>query len=189
MPLVLAPILVILACVALIPFSMIQRFRMGTVRRRARRWVTALNLIGVGTSAALFMAAALISSRWIPEAPAYTLTGLGAGSVMGLFGTVLTKWEYRGGRLEYTPNRWLVLVITGLVAARVLYGFWRGWYTWQGGLQSTDLIAASGVSGSMAAGAVVLGYYLTFWAGVHRRTVRGRRTSTGPSAGGVRDVQ
>ncbi len=96
--------------------------------------------------------------------------------VLGLVGTVLTRWEYRAGRLQYTPNRWLVLLITGLVAARVLFGFWRSWYAWRSGLESAAWIAASGVTGSMSAGAVVLGYYLTFWAGVHRRTVLAKQT-------------
>ena len=176
MPLLLVPVLIVLAVLVLIPISIIQRFRMGTARRPARGWVAALNLFAVALSAALFAVTALVSSRWIPEAPAYTLAGLGAGAVLGLLGFALTRWEYGPrGRLQYTPNRWLVLGVTGLVAARVLYGFWRSWYAWQGGLESMAWIAASGVSGSMSAGAVVLGYYLTFWAGVHRRTVRAGR--------------
>ena len=170
MPLLLIPVLIVLVVVALIPFSIVQRFRSGTARRRARSWVAAVNLIGLVISVALFAATALISSRWIPDAPAYTLSGLGAGAALGLLGLVLTRWEYTSGRrLDYTPNRWLVLLVTGVVAARVIYGLWRSWYAWQGGVESMAWVAASGVTGSMAAGAVVLGYYLTFWAGVHRR--------------------
>jgi hypothetical protein len=169
-PLVLAAVLIVLACVALIPLSIVQRFRMGTIRRRARRWVAAVNLAGLGLSAGLFLAGAAIASAWIPAAPAYTLAGFGAGLVLGAFGILLTRWHYAaGGRLEYTPNRWLVLAVTGVVAARVLYGFWRSWYAWQGGLESMAWIAASGVAGSMAAGAVVLGYYLMFWGAVYRK--------------------
>ena len=173
MPLVLAAVLIVLACVALIPFSIVQRFRRGTLRRRARRWVAAVNLGGLGLSAGLFLAGALLSTPWIPAAPAYTLAGFGAGLGLGALGVVLTKWHsVPGGRLEYTPNRWLVLAVTGVVAARVLYGFWRSWYAWQGGLESMAWIAGSGVAGSMSAGAVVLGYYLTFWTGVYRRADR-----------------
>jgi hypothetical protein len=169
-PIVLAAVLIVLACVALIPFSIVQRFRMGTIRRRARRWVAAANLAGLGLSAGLFLAGAVLSSPWIPAAPAYTFAGFGAGLVLGAFGIALTRWHHApGGRLEYTPNRWLVLGVTGVVAARVLYGFWRSWYAWQGGVETMAWIAASGVPGSMAAGAVVLGYYLTFWSSVYRR--------------------
>ena len=142
MPVVVAAILVVLASVALIPVSLVLRFRMGTARRRARGWVAAVNLCAVAVSAALFLAGALAASRWVADAPAYTLVGLAAGAILGLAGTVLTTWEYRAGRLEYTPNRWLVLTVTGVVAARVLYGFWRSWQAWQGGVESTAWIEA-----------------------------------------------
>ena len=176
MPLVLAAVLIVLACVALVPFSIVQRFRSGTTRRRARRWVAAINLAGLTLSALLFAGGALLSTPWIPAAPAYALAGFGAGLVLGALGIVLTRWHsVPRGRLEYTPNRWLVLAVTSVVAARVLYGFWRSWYAWQIGLESMAWIAASGVVGSMAAGAVVLGYYLTFWAAVYRRAARTSR--------------
>jgi len=67
------------------------------------------------------------------------------------------------------PNRPLVLLITVVVAARVLYGFWRGWHAWQNAEAGTSWLAASGATGSLAVGAVVLGYYFTYWAGVARR--------------------
>ena len=176
MPLIALAILIVLAFIAVIPLSIIQRFRMGTARRTARQWVATLNLTAVGLSVALFLAGALITSRWIPEALPYTLYGLAGGCVLGLLGTALTRWEYVGGRVAYTPNRWLVLTITLLVTARVLYGFWRGWDAWRTGLESAAWVAASGVAGSMSAGAVVLGYYLIFWAGVRRRIRRHEHT-------------
>jgi TRAP-type C4-dicarboxylate transport system permease small subunit len=78
--------------------------------------------------------------------------------------------------MKYTPNRWLVLAITLLVTARVLYGFWRGWEAWRASLESAAWVTASGVAGSLSAGAVVLGYYLVFWWGVRRRVRRHERT-------------
>jgi hypothetical protein len=74
--------------------------------------------------------------------------------------------------LHYTPNRWLVLAITLVVTARVLYGFWRAWESWRAGLSEGSWFVAAGVAGSMAAGAVVLGYYLVYWIGVRRRLRR-----------------
>jgi hypothetical protein len=169
MPLIALAILVVLGVIALIPFSIIQRFRMGTARRPARRWVATLNLIAIAISLALFIAGALITSQWIPQAFTYTLAGLALGCVLGLVGTVLTRWEQVGGRIQYTPSRWLVLTITLLVTARVCYGFWRSWDAWRASVDNMAWVATSGVAGSMSAGAVVLGYYLIFWTGVRRR--------------------
>jgi hypothetical protein len=82
---------------------------------------------------------------------------------------MLSRWEATPGALHYTPNRWLVLAITLSVASRLLYGMWRGWQAWQAGLNGAPWLVASGAAGSLAAGAVVLGYYLIYWLGVRRR--------------------
>jgi hypothetical protein len=171
-PLLALAILAILLFVALIPLSLIQRFRLGTRRRQARGWVAMLNLIAVVFSALLFLAGAFVTSRWIPEALTYTLAGLGAGCVLGVLGIGLTRWDDSGRRLHYTPNRWLVLTITVVVTARVLYGFWRTWEAWHASVETMAWVAASGVAASMSAGAVVLGYYLIFWTGIRLRIRR-----------------
>src|SRR5687767_15477747 len=143
MPLVALAILIVLAVIALIPISIIQRLRLGISRRQARGWVAALNLIAVGLSVALFLLGAFVTSRWIPEALTYTLAGLGVGSLLGLLGTALTRWEYAEGRVFYTPNRWLVIGITLVVTARVLYGFWRTWEAWRASVDTMTWVAAS----------------------------------------------
>jgi hypothetical protein len=175
-PLIALAILIVLAFIAVIPFSIIQRFRMGTARRTARRWVATVNLTAVALSVVLVLAGTLMTSRWIPEALTYTLYGLAGGCVLGLLGTALTRWEYVGETMKYTPNRWLVLAITLVVTARLMYGFWRGWHAWRAGLDHASWVAASGAAGSLAAGAVVLGYYLIYWAGVRRRLRRHQRS-------------
>lgn len=169
MPLLALFVFVVLAIIALIPISIIQRFRVGTARRQARGWVAALNMGAIGFSVTLFLISAYLASRWVPEALAYTLTGLGAGAVLGVAGLALTRWEHGSGRVYYTPNRWLVLAITVVVAARVGYGFWRTWEAWRASVESMAWVAASGAAASMSAGAVVLGYYLVYWAGVRAR--------------------
>jgi hypothetical protein len=171
-PLIALLIFVVLAIIVLIPFSIVQRFRVGTSRRQARAWFASLNLVAIGFSVVLFLVGAFITSHWIPEALTYTLTGFGAGCVLGLLGVGLTRWEYAGRQLQYTPNRWLVLTITMVVAARVLYGLWRTWEAWRASLESMAWVAASGVAASMSAGAVALGYYLIFWTGIRRRIRR-----------------
>ena len=164
----------ILLSIALLPLTLIQRYRVGTARRPARAWVAALNLAALAFSTALFLITALVTTRWVPDAFRYALMGLGAGCVLGLIGLVLTRWEPKGTTLYYTPNRWLVLGVTLVVTGRVLYGFWRSWQAWRSAFEHTTWVVQSGVAGSLAAGAVVLGYYVIYWTGV-RRMIRRRR--------------
>lgn len=166
-PLLIIPVLVILAVIALIPVSLIQRYRMATSRQRARGWLASVNLAGLLFSAILFLASAAVANVWIPNALAYTAAGLAAGCFFGIVGLKLTRWEPSHGALHYTPSRLLVLAITLVVTARLVYGFWRGFHAWRAGMFSE-----SPVAGSMAAGAVVLGYYLAYWFGVRRRLKR-----------------
>jgi hypothetical protein len=168
-PLLIGVVLFVLAFIALIPLAIVQRYRMGTSRQRARQWLATVNLVGFGLSVALFLGGAAVTSIWVPGAFTYTAAGLAAGCVLGIVGLWLTRWEPSAGALHYTPNRWLVLGITLVVTARLMYGFWRGWHTWRTGMDDGSWFAAVGVAGSMAAGAVVLGYYFAYWAGVRRR--------------------
>jgi hypothetical protein len=171
-PLLLLPLLLILAVVtvaALIPVSLVQRYRLGTSRQRARGWLATLNLVGLALSAILFLVGAAVTTFWVPDAMRYAATGLGVGAALGVPGLWLTRWEQSPDGLHYTPNRLLVTGIMLIIAARLLYGFWRGWHGWQAGLHGESWFVAAGVAGSMAAGGVVLGYYLTYWLGVRKR--------------------
>jgi hypothetical protein len=168
-PLLIVAVLFVLVLVALIPVSLVQRYRMGTSRRRARGWLATINFAGIALSVTLLLAGAAVTSIWVPGAFTYTAAGLTTGCVLGVAGLLLTRWESAPGSLHYTPNRWLVLGVTLVVMARLAYGFWRGWQTWRAGVEGTSWFAASGAAGSMAAGAVVLGYYLVYWMGVRRR--------------------
>src|SRR5215216_6605402 len=130
-------LLLILALIALfalfallIPLSILGRYRAGTARRRARRGVALVNLIGIGISALLFMVTAAGSSFWIPGAFSYSAGGLGGGLVLGIVGLRLTRWEETSQSLHYIPNRWLVLAITVGVSLRLGFGFWRMWEAW-----------------------------------------------------------
>src|SRR5262249_57804193 len=105
------------------------------------------------------------------------------GGVIAVVGLLATRWEREPAGLHYTPNRWLVLAITLVVAGRIAYGFWRAW---RSGLHG---IAASGATGSLAAGGLVLGYYLFYWIGVRRRLrAYGRARTAGNSANGVQSL-
>jgi hypothetical protein len=172
MPLLVIPVLLVLAVIVLIPLSIVQRYRVGTSRQKARGWVAALNLFGLALSTALFLIAAALTSIWVPDVLKYTAGGLLGGFALGIIGLWLTKWEPGLDALHYTPNRLLVLGITLVVTARVLYGFWRAWQSWRAGLSGESWFVEAGVAGAMAAGAVVLGYYFSFWLGVRRRLRR-----------------
>ena len=172
MPLLLLAVFIVLAVIALIPFSLIQRFRHGTMRRRALGWVIGLNFAGTLISVLLFLPGAAITTRWVPGTLTYTAAGLAVGCVLGAIGLALTRWEIVAERLYFTPNRWLVLGITLVVTLRVFYGFYRSYQAWQATLDRMAWVAASGVATSMSAGAVVLGYYLIYWFGVRRRLRR-----------------
>ena len=129
MPLLIVPPLVVLALVALIPISLVQRYRMGTARQRARGWLAAINIVGLTLSAVMFLISAAVTNVWVPSALLYTAAGLVGGSVLGAIGLWLTRWEPSAGALHYTPNRLLVLMLTLVITARIFYGFWRGWHS------------------------------------------------------------
>jgi len=102
----------------------------------------------------------------VPHAFSYSLIGLAGGVLLGLLGVSLTRWEQTPRSLYYTPNRCLVLFLTLAVGARLLYGFWRIWHAWRNAGPDASWLESAEVAGSMAVGAVVVGYYLTYFAGV-----------------------
>jgi hypothetical protein len=180
-PIVIAVAVVLLAMAAftaLVPLSLALRYRAGTARRRARGWVAAVNVLGVAVSAALFLLVAALTSLWVPRALTYSLAGLGGGCVLGAVGLWRSRWEAGPDSLHYTPNRWLVLAIMLVVTSRMFYGLWRAWHTWHVTPDGQSWLAASGAAGSLAAGAVAVGYYLSYSAGVWLRLRRHRRAST-----------
>src|SRR5918995_4960458 len=104
--------------VALMPLSLVLRYRAGTARRLARGWVATINVLAVALSAALFLVVAAVTSAWVPGAFTHALAGLAGGCLLGLFGLWLSRWEAAPRSLHYTPNRWLVLTITLVVTSR-----------------------------------------------------------------------
>jgi hypothetical protein len=162
-------ILVLLLVVALViatPFLLYLRYRTGTMRRRGREWVANLNLASLGLSAALLVWVAALTTFWVPHAFSYSLAGLLAGLLLGFLGLALTRWEMAPRGLHYTPNRWLVLLVTLAVVTRLLYGLWRLWHAWRAAPSDGSWLASAGVAGSMAVGALIVGYYFVYFAGV-----------------------
>jgi hypothetical protein len=160
------------AIVLMLPFSLVMRYRAGRARRQARGWTASLNVAAIVFSVVLFLGGAALTTFWATDAFRYALAGLAGGMLLGMAGLALTRWEHAPRALHFTPNAWLVLFVTVVVAARLAYGVWRTWLAWKTGLDHTSEVVASGVQGSFAAGGVVLGYYLAFWIGVLRRLRR-----------------
>jgi hypothetical protein len=162
-----------------VPLSLVQRYRLGTSRRRARGWVATLNAVSLAVSAILFAATAAVTGFWVPRAFLGAMLGLLGGGLLGLVGLRLSRWEPSPDALHFTPSRALVLTITLAVAARLMYGLWRAGHAWHHRPQDVSWLAAAGAAGSLAVGGVVIGYYLAYWIGVRGR-IRRHRLSTTP---------
>ena len=178
MPLLLLALIVPVALIALTPLLLIQRYRAGTARRMARPWVATVNVGLMAFSAVCFLAGAAVTAIWVPNAFAGAATGIAIGVGLGVLGLALTRWDSTPATLHYTPNRLLVLLVTFVVSARVLYGFWRSWTVAQAGFDSTRMVMAFGIPESLAAGGMVIGYYLAYGIGVRRRIRRWQRATT-----------
>jgi hypothetical protein len=180
MPLVLLLLLVPIVVVALTPLLLFQRYRAGTATRMARPWVATVNVAVMAFSAIFFLATAAFTTIWIPNALRGAAFGMMAGLALGGAGLLLTRWEPSARSLHYTPSRLLVLFVTLIVAARVLYGLVRAFVVAQSGVSNAAVVSAFGVPESLAAGAVVIGYYLAYNVGLRLRIRRWQRRALRP---------
>ena len=169
MPLVLLLLLVPVLIIGMMPLILIQRYRAGTARRLARSWVTTFSVVSLAFSTVFFLTTAAFTTIWVPGEFAGAAAGIAIGVVLGRGGILLTRWESTPASLHYTPNRWLVLIVTLMVSARVFYGLYRSFAAAQAGMSGEALVSAFGVPESLAAGATVIGYYLAYQAGLRWR--------------------
>jgi hypothetical protein len=170
-PLLLIPLLLLLA-VAFIPLLFVIRFRLGSARRRARPWVTTVNVAVLAFSAGTLLVSASIVNVWVPNAFKSAVIGLAAGAALSLFGLAFTRWERTQETLFYKPNRWFALVVPLALTVRIIYWMWRGWHAWGPSANTRSWLAASGTAGSLGVGAAVAGYYFGYAAGVWKRSRR-----------------
>jgi hypothetical protein len=174
-PLIILALLVfvLLALAGVVLLSLAVRYRAGTARRQARRWVASLNVWVTSFSALFFLSFTLLLSFWVGSAFRFALIGMACGGILGLVGLAMTRWESQPEGLFYTPSRWLALLVTLAIAARFVYGWWRA--THSGSPPSGDqhwLIAASGTQLSVAVAAGLIAYYLVYSIGVRLRVTR-----------------
>lgn len=175
MPLLLLPIALLgiaLLWALLLPLGLWQRYRRGHARRVAVPWAVRLNGRLLLASAGLFLCGAWVAGHWIGAALPHAAIGMAAGIGVGIIGLGLTRFEPSGSgrdaRLYYTPNRWLVLCLTLVVAARIGFGLLQAVQWWDG--DSTGWLARQG--SLLAVGGLLLGHYLAYTWGLRRRLER-----------------
>jgi hypothetical protein len=174
MPLLLLIPLLVLAIVALwallLPVSLWARYRAGRARRRAQGWVIRANAWLLAASVLVFLGTAALTAPWVPGAWRDAGLGLLAGIGAGVVSLWLTRFEHDADGFFFTPNRWLVLGLTGLVAARIVAGLWAGWERVGGHADSPATWAHAG--GWLGVGGVLLGYCLAYTWGLRARLRR-----------------
>ncbi|MET0581782.1 MAG: DUF1453 domain-containing protein [Pseudoxanthomonas sp.] len=171
MPLLIVP-LVVLALLALwlllLPLSLWQRYRMGKARRRAWPWLVKFNSWALLVSVALFALSMAITNVWWPGALAYAAAGMGIGLPVGLLGLWLSRFEQTPQGMYYTPNPWISLALTLLVAGRIAMGFVEMWRYWQG-RETLAIIPVLDHASLFAVAGLLLGYYLAYTWGLRSR--------------------
>ncbi len=134
-----------------------------------------MNVWATSLSAVLYFFITYLISFWLGPSLRYALAGLVFGGLLGLLGYALTRWEVRPEGLFYTPSRWLALITTFVVIARLAYGWWRSSHP----VISTNyhwLVNATATQFSVAVGAGMISYYLVYAIGVRSRISRHERT-------------
>jgi hypothetical protein len=172
-------IFVLLAFGGVVLLSIALRYRAGTSRRQARRWVATLNVWATCFSIVFFLSFTVLLSYWVAGAFRYALIGEGCGGILGLLGLALTRWERRPEGLFYTPSRWLALLIIAAIGARIVYGWWRATHSGSTAPPGDQhwLITASGTQLSLAVAAGLIGYYLVYSIGVRLQIAIASRRS------------
>ena len=175
MPLLLLLPIVVLGLIALwlvlLPISLWARYASGRARRRAQGWVIRGNAWILAILLPIFLLSAWAATHWMDDALRDGCLGLIIGLLVGIVGLWLTRFERDAKGWIYTPNRWVVLVLTTVVALRVLAGLWMAWEHASGGVTGTvgewlDAGAWTGIAG------LFLGYGLAYTWGLRTRLSR-----------------
>jgi len=167
LPLLVVGIFVLWA--VLLPFALLQRYRHGRARRRAQAWAVRANAWLLTASALLLLLGAWIGSHWVEHAVRDATLGVMAGVVTGIAGLWSSRFESTPQGLYYTPNRWLVLALTSLLALRIVLGLWLGWQSMQTAPVAAGWSTWFDHGGLLAVAAVLLGYLLAYTWGLRRR--------------------
>ena len=168
--LLLVPLLVVAVFalwLVLLPLLLWARYRNGTARRRAQGWAIRVNAWLLAISVPMLLLSAWFMTHWHEAALIETAVGLLLGVLLGIVSVWLTRFEPDASGFHYTPNRWLVLSLTLLLAARIVAGLVVGWQRMgTGAAAPTALLDAGGL---LAIAGVLLGYALAYTWGLRAR--------------------
>jgi hypothetical protein len=120
-------------------------------------------------SVLMFIFSAWLAGYWVDAALVHAVAGLGVGVLLGFAGLALTRFEATPQGLYYTPNRWLVLALTLVVAGRIAYGLLRMQQAWAADAHAAWLSQQGTV---LAVAGLLLGHYLAYAWGLRRRIRR-----------------
>lgn len=153
--------------VLLLPLTLLQRYRHGRARRRLQPWAVRANAWLLAVSVLVFVCSAWAIAHWVPDALRDATIGLATGAAVGLAGLRLARFEATPQGLYRTPNRWLVLGLSVLLAARIAIGLWLA----LGDGPGTGAWAWLSRGGLLGVAGVLLGYaFATTW-GLRRRLI------------------
>ena len=187
MPFLLLPLAVLallLLWLLLLPFGLLLRYKRGRARQRAFGWIVASNAWLLLVSVLVFLASAWGSGMWVPHALPWAASGLLAGMLVGLAGVWRTRFELAPSSFYYTPDRWLVLLLTAVVALRIGLGMWQALNR----LRDVEVTAGLLVdAGSLfAVAGLLMGYHLIYAWGLRRRWRKWRSNSNGSQGSATR---
>lgn len=170
--LLLVPFLVIglfALWVVLLPLSIFQRYRFGKARRRVQPWFLRANAWLLAVSTVVFLLFAWVAGNWIDGALLDAVVGLALGGLVGALGLSLDRFESTSRGMFRTPNRWLVLGLSLLVAGRIVLGIWLAWSDPPAGGSAAWLTRG----GLIGVGGVLLGYAAATAWGLRYRVLQG----------------
>jgi hypothetical protein len=136
--------------VLLLPVAIVQRYRMGRARRRVQPFFVRANAWLTALSAVLFVLGAWLLQGWVIDAVRDAVAGIAIGVALGWIGLRFDRFEWTDRGLFRTPHRGFLLLLTGVLAARVLVGLLLAWQAlpgdgWGGWLDRGGLLGVAGV--------------------------------------------
>lgn len=162
---------VTVALIAFIAWRVYWKFRRSIGRQRfvaARSWLSV-------TLLPLLLVVLAVSLRFQPAVLALSLVGgLVLGMALGLVGLRLTRFEVAADGLYYVPSAHLGVALSTLLVARIAYRYVTA--STAGGYPGAAPMATHLTPLTLALIGTLVGYYVTYAAGLLRWSARQRRT-------------
>jgi hypothetical protein len=169
---------VLAAMAALIMLALYRRFRSAFGRQLLQP--TRLKVrIGVLSVVSLLL---IVRGMHSPGFAVAGLVGFGAGVALALVGLRLTRFDVMPGGIFYTPNGYIGAALSAVLLGRLVYRFQVLYPSMQAAKAETGDAFASfqGSPLTIALFAIVIGYYLTYCAGLLARGAALRATNAQP---------